>query len=332
MGRRGGSERPVKGRRASRPKTRKVSTAAPSIADLQKRVATLSRELKEANERQAATAEVLQVINLSQGNLAPVFDAILEKALGLCGAAFGILWTYDGERLRATALRGVPQAHAEFLTRALHPVGPDNAHARMLRGEEFVHIADVADTEAYRSGDPIRRSLVEEGGGRTLLAVPLGKNKAYLGAFVIYRQDVKPFSDRAIALLRNFADQVVIAIEISRLLNELRESLQQQTATADVLKVISRSAFNLQTVLDALLASACRLCEADFGTIRYREGSDYRLAATFGFKPEWIDHFSRYSEKPDRSSIFGRTIIDGRTVDIPDGLPTRISSVIAHKS
>ena len=213
MRQRGGSGQPVKGRRTNRRKARKVSAEAPSIADLQKQVGTLTRELKEANERQTATAEVLQVINSSPGDLAPVFDAMLDKALGLCDAAFGILWTYDGQRLHAAALRGVPRAHAEFLMRAPYPVGSDNAHARLLRGEAVVHIADVADDQAYRAGDPIRRNLVEEGGGHTLLAVPLRKDKVFLGDFVIYRQEVKPFSDKQIALLKNFADQAVIAIE-----------------------------------------------------------------------------------------------------------------------
>ena len=140
----------------------------------------------------------------------------------------------------------MPQAHAEFLIRAPHPVGPDNAHGRLLRGEAIVHIADVADTEAYRSGDPIRRSLVEEGGGRTLLAVPLHKDKAYLGAFVIYRQEVRPFSDKQIALLQNFAAQAVIAMENARLIIETREVLERQTATAEVLQVINSSPGDLR--------------------------------------------------------------------------------------
>jgi two-component system NtrC family sensor kinase len=280
----------------------------------------LITETRETLERQTATAEVLQVINSSPGNLAPVFDAILEKALGLCGAAFGILWTYDGERLHAEALRGVPQAHAEFLMRAPHPVGPDNAHGRLLRGEAIVHIADVADTEAYRSGDPIRRNLVEEGGGRTLLAVPLRKDNAYLGAFVIYRQEVKPFSEKEIALLRNFAGQAVIAMENARLLNELRESLQQQTATADVLKIISRSTTDLETVLETLVETVARLCRADQALIFRRRDDLNHLAAAHGLSGEARQFMLANPLPPDRGTLSGRVGLERRAVHIPDVL------------
>jgi len=193
----------------------------------------LLTELRESLGQQQAIAEVLQVINSSPGDLEPVFDAMLEKALGLCGAAFGALWTYDGERVHAAAVHGAPPAFEEFLTRAPHPVGPDNAHGRLLRGEPVVHIADVAQDEAFRSGDPVRRNLVELGGGRTLLAVPLRKDDAFLGDFVIYRQEVKPFSDRQIALLQNFAAQGVIAIDNAQLLDEIRQRQAELRVTFD---------------------------------------------------------------------------------------------------
>jgi two-component system, NtrC family, sensor kinase len=176
---------------------------------------------------------VLQVISSSPGDLEPVFDAMLEKALKFCGAAFGALWTYDGERVHAAAVRGAPPAFEEFLTRAPHAVGPDNAHGRLLRGEPVVHIADVAQDEAYRSGDPVRRNLVELAGGRTLLAVPVRNDGAFLGDFVIYRREVRPFTERQIALLQNFAAQAVIATDNARLLAGIRQRQAELRVTFD---------------------------------------------------------------------------------------------------
>src|SRR5262249_18707220 len=197
--------------------------------------ARLITETREALEQQTATAEVLGVINSSPGDLKPVFDAMLDKALRLCGAAFGQLQTFDGERFRVLAVRGLTgAAAAERIGRPLVP-DPGGALAQVFRGERVVHIPDLVDTDAYRSGVAARRRLVEETGARTPLWVALRKESAVLGAFVIYRKEVQPFSEKQIALLQNFAAQAVIAIENARLITETRESLEQQTAAAEVL-------------------------------------------------------------------------------------------------
>jgi PAS domain S-box-containing protein len=300
--------------------------------------ARLITETREALERQTATAEVLGVINSSQGDLQPVFEAMLDKALGLCGAAFGALWTYDGERLHAAALRGMLPEFAEFLTHSPHPAGGENAHARLLRGEAVVHIADVREDQAYHSGDPVRRALVELGGGRTLLAVPLRRDERFLGDFVIYRREVRPFNDKQIELVATFADQAVIAIENARLLSELRsrtsdlqESLEYQTATSDVLKVISQSGAELGPVLDTLVETAARICRAESGFIfRLRDGL-CRMVASFGIPGEYRDFQLRNPIAPGRGTLAGRTVLERHVVHIEDAAAdpeyTRVEAV-----
>jgi GAF domain-containing protein len=224
-------------------------------------------DLTEALEQQTATADVLRVISSSPGELTPVFTTILDKALDLCEAAFGFVTTYDGERFQRAAERGVPDALAAYFRAGIDQPRPGDAHWRLLAGEGLIHNLDQMDEDAYRLGNPLRRAIVDLGGARSALVVALRKDGALLGALTVYRKEVRPFTDKQITLLQNFAAQAVIAIENTRLLNELRESLEQQTATSEVLGVISNSPTNVQPVFDSIAESAVRLCGGQFSFV-----------------------------------------------------------------
>jgi signal transduction histidine kinase len=292
--------------------------------DLNRKVQELERELAEALQQQWAISQVLEVINSSPGDPAPAFDAMLDNATRLCQADCGILWKYDDERFRAAALRGTPPAFVEF---AREPLDGDASAAltEILYGAKFVHVADLSASEDYRAGSPLRRAIVDLGGARTGLAVALRKDDALLGIFVIYRQEVRPFTDREIDLLKSFASQAVIAIENARLLQaeqaqsrELAEALQQQTATANVVKVINRSPPQVQPVLDAIAETAAQLCQAEYAFIWKLEGGQFDLAAANNVAPEYVRWTADHPPGLDRGSATARAAVERATIHIPD--------------
>src|SRR5262245_443805 len=236
------------------------------LSELRQRTSDLTESL----EQQTATSEVLKVISSSPGELEPVFDAMLAKATNICEAKFGVLYRCEGDSLRTVAMHGAPQVFVEERRRdpIIRPAPATTLH-RALATKQPVQIADILDTPQYSNIPPgyTGAQFVKRSGARTVLAVPMVKDDELVGAIVIYRQEVRPFTDRQVELVENFASQAVIAIENARLLNELRESLQQQTATADVLQIISSSPGELEPVFNAMLANATRICEATTGTL-----------------------------------------------------------------
>jgi class 3 adenylate cyclase/putative methionine-R-sulfoxide reductase with GAF domain len=324
-------------RKSAKSKSRnqpEVAGGRPSRSGVETEGAQLKRELHEALEQQTATAEVLQIISRFPGDVQPVFAALLEKAVRICDATFGNILRYDGDALHLIATHNTPRAFVEARAGSSFRPSPDGPFDRTLKTKKIVHVADVAAEKNYtEQRHPSIVAAVELGGVRTILFVPLLKGDELIGVFALQRQEVRPFTDWQIELVKNFAAQAVIAIENARLLNELRqrttdltertadlsEALEQQTATSEVLQVISNSPGDLQPVFATMLANAVRICDAKWGTIHRWDGDALQLMATHNLPPAFAEARRRSaSYRPHPSSMFGRMFESRAAVHLAD--------------
>ena len=262
--------------------------------------------------------DLLGVINASPGDLAPVFDAMLEKAVRLCDADFGVLYTFDGEAADTVAVHNLPKAYTEYHWGELRRFNPAGLFARAIQQRRTIHVADLSAEEPYRDGVPVVVASVELGGVRTLVHVPMLKEERVVGVFSIYRQEVRPFSDKQIALLQNFAAQAVIAMENARLITETREALEQQTATAEVLRVINSSPGDLAPVFDAMLDKALDLCGAAFGNLWTFDGDRFRAAELRRVPEAYVHILSREAVPPRPGTVLGHIAAGKAFAQIPD--------------
>ena len=320
----GGVDMKARRRKTTRIKRRKEATAVrrqrSSAVDLQKQLDQRTRELAEARkqlaetqDQQTATSEVLKTISRSTFDLQRVLQTLLENAAHICGAKHGIIFRYDGESCRAAAAYNAPPGTLELWQR--HPLraGRSTTVGRALLERRPVQIPDVQADPEYDFPEAQKLS-----GFRTVMVVPLLRDGLPLGAVGLWKTEVAPFTDKQIELVTNFAAQAVIAIENTRLLNELRESLQQQTATAEVLKTISRTVFDLRRVLETLLENAVRLSGAKHGMIFRYDGECCRAAADYNNPPGLLELWQRTPIRAGRQTTIGRALLERRPVQITD--------------
>ena len=316
-----------------------------SAAGLQEQLDHRTRELNEALEQQAATSEVLHVISSAPGKLEPVFKAILTRATRICQAKFGNLWLREGDNIRIAATHGAPSAYREYLK--AEPVvvpAPGSAVARVVSNREVVQIDDIRKAPTH--GMKMRLATIKLAKARSLVGVPMLKENEVIGVIAIYRQEVRPFSDKQIELLKNFASQAVIAIENTRLLKELRErtddltgrtadlteALEQQTATSEVLQVISSSPGDLEPVFQAMLENAVRICDAKFGNIYRWDGELLHSLAAYNTPPALAEFRRRSALRPSLTRHMVETKTATHVVDLavdPDYVERRTPSNVA---
>ena len=327
----GGKPRPrkaVKGKGRSAPKA--VSQHSSSTAGQETEVARLTRERDEALEQQAATSEVLKVISRSPSDLQPIFATMLAEAVRICEAKFGNIYRWDGEALNLVATHNTPPAYAEFRRRTPFRADQKNPVSHMITTKTTVQVADLAAEQTYVEHDPGAEAAFQLGGLRTFLAVPMLKENELIGAFVVSRVEVRPFTDKQIELVTTFAAQAVIAIENARLLSELRESLQEQTATSEVLQVISSSPGDLEPVFATMLENAVRICDATFGFIYRWDGAALHLASSHDAPPGYAEYRRRLPTRFDQMPESMRQTIETKLPVQADPMLDSANNTIAR--